>query len=177
VVEYLALVDRRYEAPTLPNLAELLESRRRRVAPPLRPYGIRPKDVKLAGQVLKGYRAEDFADAWSRYCGVSATSATLPMQQGFEGSGYETASATSATPTATPTVPKVAEVADTENQALPANAYGIRKVAEVAEVADNPPYADLKPEDALRLCELCCGDGCQFERGNWRDCPKPKPGQ
>jgi Protein of unknown function (DUF3631) len=128
VVEYLALVDRRYEAPTLPTLAELLESRRRRVAPPLRPYGIRTKDVKLAGQVLKGYRAEDFADAWSRYCGVSATSAT-------------------------PTVPKV------------------------AEVADNPPYADLKPEDALRLCELCCGDGCQFERGNWRDCPKPKPGQ
>ena len=60
----------------------------------LRPYDVHPVDVRLGDVVRKGYKAEDLADAWSRY--LSAASAT---------------SATSATPDAEP-VADVADVAD-----------------------------------------------------------------
>lgn len=33
----------------------------------LRPYGIRPKRVKIEGTALHGYRREQFVDAWDRY--------------------------------------------------------------------------------------------------------------
>ncbi len=44
----------------------------------LKPFGIRPRDIKLAtGQVLKGYLAETFEDVFARYLPFqSATSAT-----------------------------------------------------------------------------------------------------
>lgn len=34
----------------------------------LRPYGIRPKTIRLGDDTAKGYQAEWFADAWTRYC-------------------------------------------------------------------------------------------------------------
>jgi len=46
----------------------------------LKPYGIKSKNVKLSGEVRKGYDWDDFADAWKRYLPASpsgtATSAT-----------------------------------------------------------------------------------------------------
>jgi hypothetical protein len=33
----------------------------------LRPYDIRPKDVRVVDGIRKGYRVEDFDDAWARY--------------------------------------------------------------------------------------------------------------
>jgi hypothetical protein len=60
----------------------------------LLPYDVHPVDVRIDDVVRKGYRAEDLADAWSRY--LSAPS---------------DASATSATPDAEP-VADVADVAD-----------------------------------------------------------------
>jgi hypothetical protein len=33
----------------------------------LKPYGIRPKQIREGEQTYKGYRREDFEDAWSRY--------------------------------------------------------------------------------------------------------------
>ena len=33
----------------------------------LRPYGIRPKTVRLGGPTAKGYKREQFEDAWRRY--------------------------------------------------------------------------------------------------------------
>lgn len=44
----------------------------------LRPYRVRPRDVRLADETGKGYRAADFADAWSRYC--AAGSVALPIR-------------------------------------------------------------------------------------------------
>jgi hypothetical protein len=43
----------------------------------LRPYTVHPTDVRIDDIVRKGYKAEDLADAWSRYLPpVAATSAT-----------------------------------------------------------------------------------------------------
>ncbi len=39
----------------------------RRLADWLRPYGIRSRDLRLNGKIKKGYRREDFADAWERH--------------------------------------------------------------------------------------------------------------
>jgi hypothetical protein len=42
-----------------------------KVARLLRPYGITPHNVRIGETVLKGYEAENFADAWKRYLRVS----------------------------------------------------------------------------------------------------------
>ena len=39
----------------------------RRLAKYLRPYGIKPRDVRICGMVLRGYTREDLWDAWTRY--------------------------------------------------------------------------------------------------------------
>lgn len=55
----------------------------RGLASRLRKYDIHPKDVRIDDIVRKGYKAEDLADAWSRYLSaVSATSATSPTPGG-----------------------------------------------------------------------------------------------
>jgi hypothetical protein len=39
----------------------------------LKPYGIRPKQIREGEQTHKGYKREDFEDAWSRYLGDAHT--------------------------------------------------------------------------------------------------------
>lgn len=39
----------------------------------LKPYGIKPDSIKLDGGTLKGYRRDDFRDAWTRYLPPSDT--------------------------------------------------------------------------------------------------------
>lgn len=51
----------------------------------LRPYEVKPRDVKLDGANLKGYSVNDLADAWERYLPISdtqkcATSATSDIR-------------------------------------------------------------------------------------------------
>ena len=43
----------------------------RRLAQLLRPYGIRSRPVRIGEDVAKGYRREDFLDAWERFLTVS----------------------------------------------------------------------------------------------------------
>jgi hypothetical protein len=40
----------------------------RALAGKLKSYGIRSRDVRLGSDNAKGYKADDFADAWGRYC-------------------------------------------------------------------------------------------------------------
>jgi hypothetical protein len=42
-------------------------AQRQRSSQDAQAYGIRSKDVKLGGTNRKGYRREDFWDAWTRY--------------------------------------------------------------------------------------------------------------
>jgi hypothetical protein len=71
----------------------------RRVAQLLRPYRIRSQNVRIDERIVKGYRREDFIDAWERFLPASRVSAT---------------SATSATtaPLSQADVADVADVAD-----------------------------------------------------------------
>jgi Protein of unknown function (DUF3631) len=54
---------------------EPLRSAPRRLAQLLRPFGVRSKDVRTNGS-KKGYKREDFADAWERFLAPSRTRAT-----------------------------------------------------------------------------------------------------
>ena len=59
----------------------------RRLARELRQYGIRPRDLKIPdsdNKVQKGYRREDFVDAWDRYIPANATSATNATDAALE---------------------------------------------------------------------------------------------
>jgi hypothetical protein len=47
----------------------------RRLADMLKPYDIRSKDIRTDDGTRKGYRREDFEDAWSRYLGSRGSSA------------------------------------------------------------------------------------------------------
>ena len=57
----------------------------RRLAFLLKPYGIRPGNIRINDKVSKGYKREDFRDAWNRYLPLpdvlSATSATPASTQ------------------------------------------------------------------------------------------------
>jgi len=45
----------------------------RQIAELLRPFDIRPRDLRIGEKVHKGYHREDFADAFNRYLDLSAT--------------------------------------------------------------------------------------------------------
>jgi hypothetical protein len=110
----------------------------RELARMLRPYGVRPREVKISGQHRKGYRHDELADTWARY---------LPSLAG-------TPSATSAT-SATCQLSMVADEEPHPRPPRPADRTGrggrgngqpsatglACEVAEVAEVADTPPSA------------------------------------
>src|SRR5690242_18560356 len=57
----------------------------RGVAERLKQYGIKSKNVRIDGRVLKGYERSDFLDAWRRYLGASqpgnATAATAATSE------------------------------------------------------------------------------------------------
>jgi hypothetical protein len=100
----------------------------------LKPYGVASVDVKINGTNRKGYRRDHLYDSWTRYLAPG------------DGGG-----ATSAT-TATAQVSKLAEVAGSGQQALPATGPMplTSDVAKVAQVADPPPANGADP-----LCDRC----------------------
>lgn len=110
----------------------------------LRPYDVRPGDVKVGGTNRKGYRREHLHDPWTRYLpALSQTSATCATGATAQVSGRSQVAhgvAGSATPSACATA----------DPAL------TRHVAEVAEVADfwqgtapEPPDDDLDRAERL----------------------------
>jgi uncharacterized protein DUF3631 len=107
----------------------------RRLAKELDRYSVRPKDVKVNGKALKGYRIDGdggLVDAWSRYLppiATSATSATTQVSESVDVEQVARPDATSAT--ATP-----AEVADGRGSQEPSALPMTSAVAPVAAVAD-----------------------------------------
>jgi hypothetical protein len=90
----------------------------------LKPYGVKPTDVKIDGTTKRGYRRDHLHDPWARY---------LPPAQG--GSATSTTSATAQ-------VSEVDQVAGSTSEVLPATSPESLtcEVAQVAEVA-HLPYA------------------------------------
>jgi hypothetical protein len=119
----------------------------------LRPYGVRPTDVKVDGKALKGYRRDHLHDAWTRY---------LPPEK----SKTDETSGTSATPatSATPLVRDSEKVAGRASDPRPATSSSAvtRQVALVAQVAPIPDAASngyrANPCDLLLLDGKHCGD-------------------
>jgi hypothetical protein len=113
----------------------------RRLAKELDRYSVRPKDVKVNGKALKGYRIDGdggLADAWSRYLppietgATAATSATTQLSDTDDPEEVARPDATSAT--AIPTV-----VADGRGSHEPFATPMTSGVAEVAAVAGSSP--------------------------------------
>lgn len=44
----------------------------------LRPFEVRPRKVRVGEETVQGYRREDFADAWARYCAAFGKDAEEP---------------------------------------------------------------------------------------------------
>lgn len=110
----------------------------RRLAKELDRYSARPKDVKVNGKALKGYRVDGdsgLADAWSRYLAPipsGATAATSATEEVSRSGGTEPV----AQPTATSATTAAEQVADGRgNQERSASAV-TSTVALVAAVAD-----------------------------------------
>jgi hypothetical protein len=54
----------------------------RQIARLLRPFRIKPRDIRFGTKVLKGYERDQFADAWSRYLPDDAQQPRHPSQDG-----------------------------------------------------------------------------------------------
>jgi len=109
----------------------------RRLAKEMERYLVRPKDLKVNGKALKGYRVDGdggLADAWSRYLPAlesAATSATSATQQVNATSGADSV----APPSATSATNAPHQVAGGRGKQLAPATPLTRTVAEVAEVA------------------------------------------
>lgn len=94
----------------------------------LRPYGVKPGNVRVDGSILKGYRRCDLHDAFSRYLiplgQKSATAATPATNEHWRGTGVADGPV------------NVAAVADVTVPDLPLRPNGGAVVADVADVAD-----------------------------------------
>lgn len=55
------------------------------VAKLLRPFGIKPLTVRVGGRTQKGYKREQFVDAWSRYLATPADEASHPSPVASDG--------------------------------------------------------------------------------------------
>ncbi|MFI7677189.1 DUF3631 domain-containing protein [Actinophytocola sp. NPDC049390] len=111
----------------------------RRLAKELDRYSVRPKDVKVNGKALKGYRVDGdggLSDAWSRYLpppdagATSATPATDQVTQPGDSERVAQPDATSATRTH-------GQVADSRGRPELSATPETSAVADVAPVADN----------------------------------------
>jgi hypothetical protein len=129
----------------------------RRLAARLRQYGIKPRVVRIGGATPRGYRREDFVDAWERYLPpLAARSATTATSETIEGNQLDIVADT------------VALVADDVADGWSENIKEIRVVADVALVADFP----RKGGEGPRRCAQCGGaqDGAEEfypEFGEW----------
>jgi len=113
----------------------------RKLAKELDRYSVRPKDVKVGGKALKGYRVDGdggLSDAWSRYLppldsgATSATSATDQVSTTDDSGAVARPGATSATTTP-------GQVADGRGSRELSAAPLTSVVAQVAAVADKSP--------------------------------------
>jgi hypothetical protein len=128
----------------------------RSLANRLRQYGLKSKNVRVGGGVVKGYARSDFADTWSRYApspaDKSATSATIATSEQNRAENVADAVACSATSgrhtevsAADAVADEVAAIADdvADEEFKKPNKNG--HCSAVADVADFPGYGGREP--------------------------------
>ena len=98
----------------------------------LRPFDIRPRDLRFGTEILKGYQRSDLDEAWTRYLPGYSYTPSSEGQQGRQDSVYEGASAF-------PEGQQPARVAANKTEKSPTNS---RVVAAVAAMV-SPPWEEL----------------------------------
>jgi hypothetical protein len=103
----------------------------RTLAKYMKPFGVKPKVIRVGDQTPRGYRAEDLRDAWERYIPFSSPEAQQAQQ------------AQHATPSATENPRNHGDVADVADVAL-VEGRGADVADEAATAApDEPSWRDL----------------------------------
>ena len=126
----------------------------RRLARLLRPYGIRPRDVRVDDKALKGYRQVDFRDAFRRYLSPQSKGASAATSRDMRDNPV--------------TVPDAADSLAATSPSPSRNGYGGLRLnqADVAHVAvkagagepcPNPAHRefDWLTADGRRICGVC----------------------
>jgi hypothetical protein len=136
----------------------------RGVARRLRPYGIRPKQIR-DGESRKGYDRGDFLDAWTRYLPDSDPASALAGSS--QGVGNAEASANPVEPAVLPQETETRETPETESNmrahnAFPSHSTAVEgSVTSVSDVSVLPPRAagDWHYGGEMGTCTVC-GRSC-----------------
>lgn len=127
----------------------------------LKPFGVRPKDVRIDKQVKKGYKREDCDDTFSRYLPPSEPLQALQSLNGAKKPGSATRY-------------KGSGVAASESHEKPITTGVVAGVAfQEGQAGDDAPWDDEEGASTLATCPGCggpkppgwdaCGD-CQLKR-------------
>jgi hypothetical protein len=128
----------------------------RDLAKALKPYGVHSKTVKIDGKTPRGYRLDDFYQAWSRYVGATnATSATIQVAQAVS---LRNPSATRVQPSENDSQ-GFTEVADGLHTETPSGTGGVAQVAQVSQ-----RYNGNCPEcgNVFASGDKCINNKCRF---------------
>jgi hypothetical protein len=126
----------------------------RRLAGLLRPYGIRPRDLRVDDKALKGYRRVDFVDAFRRYLSPQPKGASAATSRDM--GDIPVAVPDTADPTAA-TSPHPSRI---ENGSFRLNQADVAHVAASAGAGEPCPYPshrefDWLTADGRRICGVC----------------------
>jgi hypothetical protein len=118
----------------------------RRLAALLKPFGIRSKQVRVGATTKKGYRREDFIDAWNRYLpGSAAEGETGETRETESASAHENgADGVSDNEASTETVSGDASPEDESDETLKASAQerNGHYTSDVSDVSHVSPFTD-----------------------------------
>ena len=78
----------------------------------LRPYGVKPHTIRIAGQVAKGYEVNDFNDAFPRYLGNLSVTSVTTGYDGTEGQNLPVTKGGGVTDNNGPSIPTLSHVTD-----------------------------------------------------------------
>ena len=144
----VALVDRlvRMEDRPWPEWRQGKPITVRQVARLFRPFEIKPKNIKIQGKVPKGYRLDDFDDAFARYL---ADSSATPLPH-YENRGEtDILCATDHVAVAIQSATVTGRVADEKRRKL-------------LQIKAGSGVADKNPD--IGVCPSCDGEGCNWCR-------------
>jgi hypothetical protein len=126
----------------------------------LRRFGIQPRNLRTASNVVKGYMSDDFRDAFARYLGSRAATSANPAEAGASTSTKDPLPAVSVADaenaSSEPFWPEVADVAAPERESLTVpSTFDDEYAILAADGHQAEPAPDGKPDndDAYELAE------------------------
>jgi hypothetical protein len=109
----------------------------------LKPYGIKPEQLRVADNKVRGYRRASFEDAWARYLPATPEEAVHPVQAVHPADRAES------------DVPDKPRVPDSENHPVHQNPHRNGNVPDVPLVPSNPDTRKKCKHEVEGGCWLC----------------------